>query len=240
MSNYRLLKPMPGASAGMIFAPLDGDLINTIYREVSGRFRADYPKEYIENNPEWFEKVSDRIEVDAGIFNGFYPKRTWPKGMYYFGTSEFITPEKFPAIKQAIEAVLNDEDRIPYSDNDRVEKLLAIADLLSRCWFFGGMKVETANERVIYGLLGDLKLFPTTEESISVRNKWNKYFEAYPWPTEHPPSNKKFTQQDIDKAREDAFNAGRAGATFTAYEAKIFSQNCLYKTFQDYLNSIES
>lgn len=62
---------------------------------------------------------------------------------------------------------------------ERHRKRNAVADLVSRMFFYGDMKIETANERTICGLLNDLGLFPTTEDHICKREKWDDYIEKY-------------------------------------------------------------
>jgi len=45
---------------------------------------------------------------------------------------------------------------------------------------------------------------------------------------------------DTQKQLREAFEAARHGKTFNAYEQKILSDGCLYKTFEDYLQSLNN
>lgn len=65
------------------------------------------------------------------------------------------------------------------SDLERVEKLEAIADILSRIFHYGNFKAETLSERTISGLLNDLGLFPCSEDEIIKRPTWDKFHEQY-------------------------------------------------------------
>ena len=52
-------------------------------------------------------------------------------------------------------------------------------DILSRIWYYGNFKIETVNERVLAGIMNELRLFPTTEVEILNRPSIQNYFEKY-------------------------------------------------------------
>jgi hypothetical protein len=62
---------------------------------------------------------------------------------------------------------------------DRLKMLEAIADVLSRIYFYGNFKIETLNEKIIAGMLNDLGLFPCTESDIFRRPEYADLFERY-------------------------------------------------------------
>lgn len=62
---------------------------------------------------------------------------------------------------------------------ERIEKLEAVADIISRIFHYGSFEIETPNERILAGLLNDLGYFPTTEEDIIKRRDWEELFLKY-------------------------------------------------------------
>lgn len=62
---------------------------------------------------------------------------------------------------------------------DRLKMLEAIADVLSRIYFYGNFKIETLNEKIIAGMLNDLGLFPCKESDIFRRPEYADLFERY-------------------------------------------------------------
>jgi len=138
-------------------------------------------------------KIGNRVDITT-------PE--WPKAYYLqFCTSKEVHSDKFPAIKQAIEDVLNESDTINidwasppitekfYSQSEvdtirreeqaNSEKLRVALDILSRIWYYGNFKIETVNERVLAGIMNELRLFPTTEVEILNRPSIQNYFEKY-------------------------------------------------------------
>lgn len=101
--KYRLLKDLPDAKSGTIFE-LDKEGDSYDYTATTGEF-CWYRRHFIENNPDWFELINERIEVGkieyAVTFYGHvievYTDKPTPK-------------EKFPLIKQAIEAIINNDN----------------------------------------------------------------------------------------------------------------------------------
>lgn len=64
-------------------------------------------------------------------------------------------------------------------NEDRIKKLEAIADLLSRIMYYSNFKIETTNERTVAALLNELKLYPTTEEDIIEREDYEELHKFY-------------------------------------------------------------
>lgn len=62
---------------------------------------------------------------------------------------------------------------------DKIKMLEAIADILSRIYFYGDFKIETLNEKIIAGMLKDLGLFPCKESDIFKRPEYADLFERY-------------------------------------------------------------
>lgn len=111
---YVLLKDLPDLKAGAEFTHIKG---TNIYDYGSGDKRKkiiQYGVTEVENNPEWFtlkQPVEDkRIEVttlkEASFVQG-YARR------YYFDTEQVVPPEKYEAVKQAIEKTINGENDNP-------------------------------------------------------------------------------------------------------------------------------
>jgi len=97
MKTYRLLRDLPSVKAGAIFKPASA---LAYFHSDTSRFHVEYCNDIVENSPDWFKEVRPEFEV------------TINKGT--FGTKLFvecakeIPTEKLPAIKKAIEFVLNE------------------------------------------------------------------------------------------------------------------------------------
>lgn len=86
-------------------------------------------------------------------------------------------------------------------------KLWVACDILSRIWFHGGFKIETANERTLAGILDELGLFPTTEEKILMRPDYDDYiirFKNYRH-KKLPPQPQKEEQRQTKKRGQDCY-----------------------------------
>ena len=120
--RYRLLKDLPRTKAGAIVEantygiPVTAEQVKhsnwpLFYSEGGSMMNEFIPISYL-SNPEWFSPVPEheqpsRVEVrDIGIDNYFYMGED--TGHYVFSLSQPISKDKFPAIKKAIEDVLND------------------------------------------------------------------------------------------------------------------------------------
>jgi hypothetical protein len=82
------------------------------------------------------------------------------------------------AIDKDVQNTYFDAERIT-KQIDRLKMLEAIADVLSRIYFYGNFKIETLNEKIIAGMLNDLGLFPCKESDIFTRPEYADLFERY-------------------------------------------------------------
>ncbi len=121
MSNkkYRLLKDLPGKPAGIL---LSYSATLKMY-QYEGYPSVDMGDGYfvygelpalVENNPDWFQEVvePERVDVTKIETAGFSDYGNWYKFHIAAAPGKpwpFIEPNQFPAIKQAIEQVLNNE-----------------------------------------------------------------------------------------------------------------------------------
>jgi hypothetical protein len=62
---------------------------------------------------------------------------------------------------------------------NRIEKLEAFADIVSRIWFHGDFIIETVNERTCAGLLQDLGYYPISDDEIIKRPDYEELSELY-------------------------------------------------------------
>ena len=62
---------------------------------------------------------------------------------------------------------------------ERLKKLEAFADIMSRIFHYGDMEIETPNERTAVGILCDLGYFPTTEDEIIERHDHEDLLQHY-------------------------------------------------------------
>jgi hypothetical protein len=117
MSNkrYRLLKDLPDCRINTV-GELDDDGKYYVFKKSRPSIHPDwhYPKETVEKNPDFFEEVvePERVDVTKIETAGFSDYGNWYKFHIAAAPGKpwpFIEPNQFPAIKQAIEQVLNNE-----------------------------------------------------------------------------------------------------------------------------------
>ena len=148
--KYKLLKELPGVPYGAIYTQENDDpnFFNT-----DGKSYYDRVSRYlIEGNPDWFSEIKEqeRIEVQdfwfeySPIIDGF---------KYCLNVSKSIPKEKFPAIKQAIEDVLNQEQEMTEALRDGIKLKTAQ---------FKGYKFEEGKLRVPQDIAEQLR--PLTPE----------------------------------------------------------------------------
>ena len=117
--RYRLIKDLPNVNAGAILIPIGESYSCT---DKYGRI-ASLHKNVVEKHSDWFAPVApaveERIEVTNIVFQEFaYPKDYHKKAYGLFVTKE-IPKDKFPAIKQAIEAALNEDTPMSKEEVDK-------------------------------------------------------------------------------------------------------------------------
>jgi hypothetical protein len=168
--RYRLLRDLPDCKAGAIYTATDDGNNYVCYDKISipKCWCVSYSKEYVEDNHTWFEL----IEQPKAVAN------PWLSESSYGGEAKFIVSgplplHKYERIRKVIQQVLNG------SEDQRFKLLEALADILSRVYYFNNFKIETANERVIAGILNDLKLFPCSESDIEKRDRYSELFLKY-------------------------------------------------------------
>src|SRR5687767_13592234 len=122
--KYKLLKDLPNAKAGAVYKITDSGTDYICYDLMGKRsWDVSYPREYIENNPEWFELINDRIEVKDFFFECH---NKYNGGDYVVVLNSIIPEDKKQLIKQAIERVLNGDDECVFD----IEKINAQVDKL--------------------------------------------------------------------------------------------------------------
>ncbi len=96
-------------------------------------------------------------------------------------TSELIKDSLESEMQYSLQAdnVIKEGWKVKLIEEDRINKLEAVSDLISRIYHYGNFKIETPNERTLAGLLNDLKLFPTTESEILKRSTYPDYETKY-------------------------------------------------------------
>jgi len=96
-------------------------------------------------------------------------------------TPDFILAEFLSSVLDAFDTAVTRRTKWYGTDFDqeRMEKLTAVADILSRIYYHGDFEIETPNERTIAGLLNELGLFPCTEEDIIKRPDYDIFFRQF-------------------------------------------------------------
>jgi hypothetical protein len=107
---YVLQRDLPNVKAGTEFKKVSALAYASIE---SGKWHVEYCNEIIENNPEWFKKKEEPIKerVEVSTFHKVAREPEHEDYLYAFYTNKKFDKELFPAIKQAIEAVLNPSQR---------------------------------------------------------------------------------------------------------------------------------
>jgi len=103
--KYRLLKPLPDSNIGDIYIWNKSEKAYYKDGNVLGSY---WTSEHVENNPEWFEEVTDTERTEV-IKIEYLAKDIIGKKHIDIKLSSCIYEDQFPAIKKAIEKVLNPE-----------------------------------------------------------------------------------------------------------------------------------
>ncbi len=162
MNKYKLLKPLliyndgSGCTygAGTILYQ-NTDLPNWYYTPDGEGVLA---KKVVENNPDWFQKIEpeerkEHFEVEKITEFGRDGNDNYGwKGSYQIRLSKAIESDKFPAIKSAIESVLNnDVEGKPVFDAEKINNQLARMEGIKEG--FAAAKIETGTK------IGDIEYF---------------------------------------------------------------------------------
>lgn len=119
--RYRLLKDTPSDSAGAIFYK-NGER----YYEINGNIGKgnSYKSKYVEKNPEWFELIEDKIEVNINICAPYEAKyfdvrvsanKELPQLNYHYDALKSY-------LKEAVEMALNNKQpEKTYSEKELLE-----------------------------------------------------------------------------------------------------------------------
>lgn len=113
--TYKLLKDLPNAKVGVVYTQTDNGKDYVCYDiSLSNSWDISYPKEYIENNPDWFQlqqpkqesqKITiERFGIDEALNIGI------DDGRYSFRLSEKISAERLEELREAIEFVLSKDE----------------------------------------------------------------------------------------------------------------------------------
>jgi len=116
-TKYRLLHDIFDANAGTIFN--EGHSNDYWYHPITGNTRTT-PKEFVENNPTWFSPViedTEKIEVTDISFYQKHGSKTIMASL-----SSCILDDELPAIKSAIENILNPPSPAPSTIEGGVAK----------------------------------------------------------------------------------------------------------------------
>lgn len=113
--RYKLLKDLPDYNAGEIFEYSEDGYYRALTYCDDG-VKGAWPPKYVENNPTWFQEIKEPVRIEVTRIydlNNVYQPQCVRTG---FETSAPIPGDKFPAIKQAIEKVLNEEGKTTMGD----------------------------------------------------------------------------------------------------------------------------
>ncbi len=213
-SKYELLKdinsPIGSCNAGVIGKD-DG----------SGRiwFENQYwNKETCETEPEWFLKIEDRIDVTVNRHKEYADPRIKSTGIIIRPVGDHgIAEWQLPLIKKEIERVLNDD---PWQTKSMKEE-----EITSPPQKITGLIGVTIKGRVVdYNNSASIRIEGGFVKAIAIDG------EIF-----IPQTS---IQQELDKAREEAFDAARKldfGGKITGY----MGIGLQYPTLQDYIKSIK-
>jgi hypothetical protein len=126
------------------------------------------------------EKVKSAIEQAINGKEEDYLKSSL--GTHHISTKDF--EEKYgigisvPSTQQKYYSQ-SEVDTIRREEQANSEKLRVALDILSRIWYYGNFKIETVNERVLAGIMNELRLFPTTEVEILNASQYSFVYRFY-------------------------------------------------------------
>lgn len=203
MSNkkYKLLKDLPYAKKGAIYnVDNNGNYVTMDVIDNPIINHDTLHKHTVENNPEWFELITEpsiqpeRIEID--LFQDVWSERSHKisdKGIFHEYRLLFYADnnpkEKIPAIKQAIENVLNDTVEDKGFGGDELVRMLR--DCVSSTW---GNPSLTETQLLFDKFLHDRKLAKPTPQLI------NSFITDY---VNRNVYDKKYSQSEVDAMMED-------------------------------------
>jgi len=155
--KYRLLKDLPDAKAGteLVFDGMEA--YDYISEGIEGNLPNPswYKREFVENNPEWFEEIKDTpVEVEHKKIEANVSGASWQSdkaGMLVVNLGEsYISEDKFPAIKKAIEEIINPPASTPAPPPKEYE-------ILSYLFNLGGQDIEVKKENTLWGQCVQMK-----------------------------------------------------------------------------------
>lgn len=147
--RYKLLKDMPGIKSGSevrwskatggyrYFAP-DHFIVPHNFED---DMRDTIRKDLVENTPDWFQEIKEPERIEVAVYEDPYSSRRYhinDKGRFYPYRLEIYATEtpslygKIPAIKQAIENVLNDNYTTMYTQEQMDEAIKASFEAAKR------------------------------------------------------------------------------------------------------------
>lgn len=100
--KYRLLKDLPDYKAGSLIKFNDETGYYQFEEECDDGVKGQWPPRYVDNNPDWFELINERIEVISVRFC-ILPN----ENSVEINFDKKIKVSQFPLIKQAIENAIN-------------------------------------------------------------------------------------------------------------------------------------
>lgn len=238
MSNktYKLIKDLPYCKAGTIWTKANA------YDEYNFNFGFKWnaiPSDEIEKMTDWFEEVHQcryckawTSQPDEECYKTSTPNQPpkerievgdmWrsasvvaPKETYSFLVSEMIPPEKFPAIKAAIERELNDdegEDKWKFDLSFLAERYTPL--LLVE---FIQLLKELAVKSHKFDFAADVRLIENVLKG-------------------ELPKQKGYTEQQLLEAEQKAFEAGRMNMETWGKKGAV--RFMTFETFDDYKNNI--
>jgi len=128
MKKYKLLKDLPSTKKGDVFTFDGGVCTPMFYHAGTG---ARFTQEFVENTPEIFELINDRIEVSLRLGDLWNGKCERVDVLIMPPLNPYTVESKLALIKQAIEKILNEDDGCVFDAekiNAQIDKLKAMED----------------------------------------------------------------------------------------------------------------
>jgi len=123
---YVLLKDLPTCKSGTLFTEDDSC---AGYRSID-EYQTWFPTEFVEKDVAWFKEKQQPIEERIKIYD-FHSSSESSKAIWYnFLTRGRIHPDKYDAIKLAIEQVLNNETWLQQQERIKMDKINKQAEVL--------------------------------------------------------------------------------------------------------------
>ena len=233
--RYRLLKDLPNAKTGTILIQENTSFL--INKDDFGK-TFTLTKEVVENSPEWFEEVNDRVEVRDLVFQ----RDSGGCAVYQLKVSSVIPEKILPVIFSMIQEVLNATNFELIVDSHKPfptppplrEDVVEDKPIVGTKFYIYGDRSNICHVNTVTDIPNNQYVYLTKYGRLSFKELKAKINSGELTLILPVKSERTYTLQEL----EEAFNAGRkgkmVGQIMTGEQTKRYD----FSTFTDYKNTI--